>query len=64
MRIRLDFRVFTIAAGMAVGLSGPLGAQTPNQGQQPQTQQTQSAYPTGGSTNAQNGSVGDTMGDA
>jgi putative membrane protein len=52
---------------MAVGLSGPLGAQTPNQGQQPQTQ---SAYPTtangplGGSTNAQNGSVGDTMGDA
>jgi putative membrane protein len=65
MRIRLDFRVFTVAAGMAVGLSGPLGAQTPNQGQQPQTQsQSQSAYPTGGSTNAQNGSVGDTMGDA
>jgi putative membrane protein len=68
MRIRLDFRVFTVAAGMAVGLSGPVGAQTPpNQGQQPQTQ---SAYPTtanglpGGSTNAQNGSVGDTMGDA
>jgi putative membrane protein len=63
MRIRLDFRVFTVAAGMAVGLSGPLGAQNPNQGQQPQTQ-SQSAIPTGGSTNAQNGSVGDTMGDA
>lgn len=53
---------------MAVGLSGPVGAQTPpNQGQQPQTQ---SPYPTtvngalGGSTNTQNGSVGDTMGDA
>jgi putative membrane protein len=64
MRIRLDFRVFTVAAGMAVGLSGPVGAQTPNQGQQPQTQSQASAIPTGGSTNAQNGSVGDTMGDA
>ncbi len=65
MRIRLDFRVFTVAAGMAVGLSGPVGAQTPNQGQQPQTQsQVASSFPTGGSTNAQNGSVGDTMGDA
>jgi putative membrane protein len=50
---------------MAVGLSGPLGAQTPNQGQQPQTQsQAQSTFATGGSTNAQNGSVGDTMADA
>lgn len=67
MRIRLDFRVFTVAAGMAVGLSGPLGAQTPNQGQQPQTQSpypTTANGPTGGSTNATNGSVGDTMGNA
>jgi putative membrane protein len=57
MRIKLDLRVFTIAAGMAVAICS-LGAQTSTQSQQ------QATVPTGGSTNAQNGSIGDTMGDA
>jgi putative membrane protein len=62
----MDYRVVTVAAGLAFFAQAPLGAQqNPNQGQQPQTQ---SAYPTatetGGSTNAKSGSVGDTMGDA
>jgi putative membrane protein len=68
MQIRVDLRVFTIAAGLSVFAMGTAGAQTPpNQGQQPQTQ---SPYPSaseglpGGSTNAKNGSEGDTMGDA
>ncbi len=67
MRIKMDYRVFTVAAGILVGIAGPLGAQTPNQGQQPATQ---SAYPTtvnglpGGSTNEKNPSDGDSMRDA
>jgi putative membrane protein len=68
MRIKPDFRVFTIAAGLAVGLAGPIGAQNPNTGQQPQTPNpypTTVNGPTGGSTNAQQtGSEGDTMRDA
>jgi putative membrane protein len=67
MQIRIDFRVISAVAGLAFGICGPIVAQTPNQGQQPQVQ---SAYPSaadglpGGSTNAKNGSVGDTMGEA
>lgn len=66
MRIRVDFRVFTILAGM-VSATGPIAAQPPSTGQQPATT---SPYPSandglpGGSTNAKTGSVGDTMGDA
>jgi putative membrane protein len=63
MPVKIDFRVLLVAAGVVVGLTGQVGAQTPNQGQQPQTQAATDSLP-GGGVNAKGGSVGDTMGDA
>jgi putative membrane protein len=60
MRFRVDFRVLAIAAGVAAGLTGQLGAQTPNQGQQPQPQSANQTVP-GGGANPNGASVGDTM---
>ena len=63
MRFGIDFRVLAVSAGVVVGLTGPIGAQTPNQGQQPQSQAANLTVP-GGGANPQGASAGDTMHEA